>query len=300
MIRKTRVRTAAAAAALATSVAIAVTATGAARADTSIPQPAADGVPATASEAGPPGAAAFAARDQLRGATHHVVTAGDSYWAIAEDVLPDGAANSEVLRLTSELISLNTSKLGYDVATMLHPGDVVDVPSMPAADRPVAAPVSAATPSHHVVTGDSYWAIAESVLGADAAPADVLAKTEQLMELNRARLGYDDPQMLHPGDVVYLDDPAATPVEPVEAEAPDAPEGAMTPDAGEVAMPAVPLTEKVKEEPKASTEGQTRPDRKPTRAQTPDSPPLSELAIIATSRHSAEATGWTHSNAIAD
>jgi hypothetical protein len=47
---------------------------------------------------------------------------------------------------------------------------------------------------------------------ADAAPADVLAKTEQLIVLNRARLGYDDPQMLHPGDVVYLDDPAATPV----------------------------------------------------------------------------------------
>jgi nucleoid-associated protein YgaU len=300
MIRNTRVRTAAAAAALATSVAIAVTATGAARADNSTPQPAADGAPAAASDAGPPRAVAFAARDPLRGATHYVVTAGDSYWAIAEDVLPDGAATSEVLRVADELISLNMSKLGYDVPTMLHPGDVVDVPSQPAADRPAAPSVSAATPSHHVVAGDSYWAIAESVLGADAAPADVLAKTEQLIELNRARLGYDDPQMLHPGDVVYVDPPAAKPEEPVEAEAPDAPEGAMTPDAGEVEMPAVPLTEKVKDEPKAGSEGQTQPDRQPTRAETPDSPPLSELAIIATSRHSAEATGWAHSNAIAD
>src|SRR4029453_17296835 len=103
------------------------------------------GAPAAAGDAGPPRAVPFPARDPLRGATHHVVTAGDSYWAIAEDVLPHGAANSEVLRLTSELISLNTSKLGYDGATMLHPGDGVDVPSMPAADRPVAAPVSAAT-----------------------------------------------------------------------------------------------------------------------------------------------------------
>ncbi len=95
MIRKTRVRTAAAAAALATSVAIAVAATGAARADNSIPQPAADGVPAAASDAAPPGAAAFGARDEVRGAGSYVVTAGDSYWAIAEDILPDGAANGD-------------------------------------------------------------------------------------------------------------------------------------------------------------------------------------------------------------
>ena len=135
MIRKTRVRTAAAAAALATSVAIAVTATGAARADNSTPQPAADGAPAAASDAGPPRAVAFAARDPLRGATHYVVTAGDSYWAIAE-----------------------------------------------------------------------------SVLGVDAAPGDVLAKTEELIQLNGARLGYDNPQMLHPGDVVYLEALAPTPV----------------------------------------------------------------------------------------
>jgi LysM repeat protein len=300
MIRKSRVRTAAAAAALATSVAIAIAATGAARADNSIPQPAADGVPAAARDAAPPGAAAFGARDEVRGASSYVVTAGDSYWAIAADILPDGAANDDVMRLTNELMSLNMSKLGYDVAAMLHAGDVIQVPSTPTAERPEPAAVSAATPSHRVVAGDSYWAIAESTLGANAAPADVLAKTEQLIVFNSTRLGYDNPQMLHPGDVVYLEALAPTPVTPVEAT-PDSPETAMTSDsADEAEAPVVPVTEKVKEDPKESTAGQTRPDRKPARAQTPDSPPLSELAIIATAHYSAESIGWTHGNAIAE
>jgi hypothetical protein len=72
----------------------------------------------------------------------------------------------------------------------------------PPGQRPgqVAAPAA-----HVVVAGDSYWAIAESFLDDDATPAEVLAKTEELMTLNSTRLGADDPAMIHPGDDVYLE-----------------------------------------------------------------------------------------------
>ena len=65
--------------------------------------------------------------------------------------------------------------------------------------------------SYVVVAGDSYWAIAESALGNDATPAQVLAKTEELMMLNSARLGSGDPAMIHPGDIVYLEDAVSAP-----------------------------------------------------------------------------------------
>jgi nucleoid-associated protein YgaU len=140
------------------------------------------------------------------------VAAGDSFWAIAEHQLPDDASAGEVSELTEVLIEYNAPRLGYDDMAMIKPGDVVGVvaaesaaPAAPGPDR-VAAPAS-----HVVVAGDSYWAIAESVLGDDATRAEVLAKTEKLMALNSARLGSDDASMIHPGDVVYLAEVVSTP-----------------------------------------------------------------------------------------
>ena len=55
---------------------------------------------------------------------------------------------------------------------------------------------------HDVVAGDSYWAIAESLLPPDATPGAVLDYTNALIEANASRLGYDDPHLLRPGDVL--------------------------------------------------------------------------------------------------
>ena len=55
----------------------------------------------------------------------HVVVAGDSYWEIAEETLGDEATAHEVLQLTSTLIDLNSSRLGYGDGRLIHPGDVV-------------------------------------------------------------------------------------------------------------------------------------------------------------------------------
>jgi hypothetical protein len=123
------------------------------------------------------------------------LTEGGSYRAIAERQLPAGAAGNEVSALTDDLIAHNAAKSAASLAVQ------------PAGDQPTAAPAA-----HEVVAGDSYWAIAESVLGAEATAVEVLAKTEALMALNSSRLGYDDPAMIHPGDVVYLEEARAQPV----------------------------------------------------------------------------------------
>ena len=96
----------------------------------------------------------------------HDVVAGDSYWAIAESLLPPDATPGAVLDYTNALIEANASRLGYDDPHLLRPGDVLDVVAAPAGD----AVSPTAVTSHRVVAGDSYWAIAEETLG-DAAPA---------------------------------------------------------------------------------------------------------------------------------
>ena len=114
----------------------------------------------------------------------------------------------------------------------------------------------------------------------------MLAKTEELIELNGARLGYEDPNMLHPGDVVYLAAAAPTPApQPTVDVSKGAPEA--SPRAAQPSQP--------RKGPKAHAA-----DRTTVRAETPDSPPRSELAIIATSRQAPSAShSHSHGNAIA-
>ena len=218
MYIKNPVRRAVAAAALATSAAIAVGAVGA-RADSSITPGSGSIDAATGHHAGdaPPGSGL--AGDAGMGVTlarQYEVVDGDSFWGIAERQLPDDATAGDVLKVTTALIAHNAPRLGHGDPAMLRPGDVVDIrsaPSVPAAvqaPRPAPEEASVAPAAHEVVAGDSYWAIAEAILGDDATPADVLEKTEALIVLNSPRLGYEDSQMLHPGDVVYLEGPAAT------------------------------------------------------------------------------------------
>lgn len=78
---------------------------------------------------------------------------------------------------------------------------------------------------HSVVSGDSYWSIARSQLGDGAPGTTVWDLTQALMEMNAPRLGYDDPAMLHPGDVVDIIVPqiVATTVAAVEQARADEP-----------------------------------------------------------------------------
>jgi nucleoid-associated protein YgaU len=294
-----RVRRAVVVAALASSVAAA----GVVNADSIVPRdPAPNGVqPTRRAPEAPPGHRAQNRVPKIV-ARPYVVLEGDSYWTIAERFLPDGASDHDVSRRAEQLMAANAPKLGYDDRAMIHPGDPVTIPPSRSQDtRPRALGEVAAQPAtHQVVAGDSYWEIAESVLGADASPADVMAKTEQLIALNSARLGYDDPQMLHPGDEVRLAAPAATReprvTEPREATEP-----------GEVTKP-----REVNRAPRVIKATKPAiPQRRPVRFETPDSPPLSELAIIATSRRSMttqpevavtgrSSASYSHGNAIAD
>jgi LysM domain len=305
MYIKNPVRRAVAAAALATSAAIAVGAVGAG-ADSSITPDSGSTDMATGRDVGdaPPGSArAGGARMGVTVARHYEVVDGDSFWGIAERQLPDDATAGDVLKVATALMAYNAPRLGYGDPAMLRPGDVVDtvsaapVPAAAQMARPARNEASVAPASHEVIAGDSYWAIAESILGDEATPADVLEKTDALIALNSPRLGYEDSQMLHPGDVVYLEDPASTEVV-IDSGSSDEvadPEVAgpnvSEPSKGTTSMPSAP--------PK-TTEGATswnwplatqyRAERwnwplatqyRAERPQTPTSPPHSEVALIA-------------------
>jgi LysM repeat protein len=298
MYIKNSVRRAVAAAALATSAAIAVGAVGAAQADSRVTPDAGstDVAPGRSTGDTPPGSglggeARPAAKD-VTVVDQYEVVGGDSFWAIAERQLPDGATAREVLTVTKVLMDYNAPRLGHGDPAMLTPGDVVDVVATPS--DPVAVPTAQpasfgatmAPDSYTVVAGDSYWEIAESIVGDEATPSDVLDKTEELIEINSARLGYEDPQMLRPGDVVFVQDVASTTYVPVDEGADT--EVAGTKDAVTIdSKPAAVLTSKVSPDPKTTdwTTPWTRPlatgDQAEAR-QTPTSPPLPESALNAT------------------
>ena len=60
-----------------------------------------------------------------------------------------------------------------------------------------------------VVDGDSYWSISEahlpSELGREPTSREIYERTEAAIAYNAPLLGYDDPNMLRPGDVVHVD-----------------------------------------------------------------------------------------------
>jgi len=83
------------------------------------------------------------------------------------------------------------------------------------AQRPVPAPpepAPAAEQTHTVAVGDSFWSIAEHQvtirLGRTPTDADVLEPWLALIDANRDRLlDPDDPDLLHPGQILRLPDP---------------------------------------------------------------------------------------------
>ena len=172
----------------------------------------------------------------------HVVTDGESYWSISEAELTGELGREptdrEVLERTEAAIAYNAPRLGYDDPKMLHTGDIVDVDAATLSATPIA--YDAVVEGGHVVAdGQSYWSISEAELpgelGREPTDREVYERTEAAIAYNAPRLGYDDPTMLHTGDIVYVDaatlsltatppTPVAPAVEPViEPAVPAAP-----------------------------------------------------------------------------
>jgi nucleoid-associated protein YgaU len=55
-----------------------------------------------------------------------------------------------------------------------------------------------------VEAGQSLWLIAERVLGRDASDAEVTAEVARLWELNAARIGTGNPDLIYPGQELRL------------------------------------------------------------------------------------------------
>lgn len=166
------------------------------------------------------------------------VETGDSYWRIAQaDVTARWGrppTPAEVAARVHTLIEANAARLGYGDRRMLHVGDVVELPTMSVG---VSAEASIDDASGHVVVaGESYWKIAESQLNEEqddtVSPAEVVARTKALMELNAPRLGYENPAMLRPGDVVQpVIDAAPAPLPQATNEPPGEPAAEPEPEA---------------------------------------------------------------------
>jgi LysM repeat protein len=172
------------------------------------------------------------------------VQAGDSVWAIAERE----AHGRDVDVLAQQIVERNIGRTMADGRTfttpaLILPGWQLEVP----AAEGTAAPTQVPTGEVYVVEpGDSYWAIAEEQLGTRSSAAEVHEYTIDLIELNAPLLGYDDPAMIHPGDLVLLDAPGAhgtlePPAQPPSEPPPDIPvvEAAPPPTAAPVAAPVI-------------------------------------------------------------
>lgn len=162
-----------------------------------------------------------------------LVTSGDSYWTIAEDLLlahlDRSPTPSETAALTSTLMAHNASRLGYTDPAMIHPGDVIDL------DVDIDAKRTPQRPGDWLVgEGDSYWKIAADTLQTRTGEVPTAQQTGELtaflIELNADRFGYDDPEMLHPGDVVHTAALVTAPADPPAAQDPPRPALAPAPE----------------------------------------------------------------------
>lgn len=114
--------------------------------------------------------------------------------------------------LRDQIIGLNAGRLAPDGVEwqggVFPAGMEVVLP----AERAVATMIG---PAHEVVTGDSYWEIADdhltAALGRPATEAEVYDYTDDLMTFNVTLLRHDDPALIHPGELVIYTDTPMTP-----------------------------------------------------------------------------------------
>ncbi len=209
----------------------------------------------------------------------YTVREGDSVYRIAA-ALSAGEAR-RVRDIADLIIERNLGRTMadgrlFEDPSLIRPGWVLDVPREGA---PVVAGVPADVDArvHVVEPGESYWEIAEEVVGADD-PAEVHRLTEALIAANASGLARTDPTLLLPGDVLVLpglhtSQPAdAPPVAPVGSVAPDGapPDEAAPPDPAPAASAVATTPPAPDPAPAASAVATTPPAPDPAAPRTPD------------------------------
>ncbi len=107
--------------------------------------------------------------------------------------------------LRESIIELNLGRLGPDGMAwqggVFPAGMEVALPEEQVVQTPLG-------PAHEVMSGDSYWAIADDHLTRtwerDATEPEVLEYTESLMSMNRQLLGHRDAALILPGELVVF------------------------------------------------------------------------------------------------
>jgi len=77
-----------------------------------------------------------------------------------------------------------------------------EAPARPANRQQIVAPTSGG--SITVQSGDSLWRIARQVLGADASNAQIAREVVAIWNVNAARIGTGDPNLIFPGQRIHL------------------------------------------------------------------------------------------------
>ena len=148
------------------------------------------------------------------------VQRGDSVWAIAER-FADGRDVGSVARqvVAANLGTVMPDGHRFSTPALIEPGWLLNVPtSASAVIAPTVAPSS--VEGYVVAPGDSYWGIAEHHMESTATGSEIAAYAQRLMAINAPVLGYSDPRLVRPGDVVLLGEQSMPEVEPQPAPVP--------------------------------------------------------------------------------
>ena len=135
--------------------------------------------------------------DSISGDSVHQATGRDTPYSLANT-----AGHPE---LRDRIIELNLGRQTPDGSTwqggVFPAGMEVVIPHELAVMTPLG-------PAHEVVSGDSYWRIADdhlsTVLQREPTPQEVLGYTEALVSFNHPLLGHRDPALILPGELVVF------------------------------------------------------------------------------------------------
>ena len=157
------------------------------------------GAPAVALDSGTtvPMAAEIDTVDKAMNDSVHQATGRDTPYSLANT-----AGHPE---LRDRIIELNLGRQTPDGSTwqggVFPAGMEVVIPHELAVMTPLG-------PAHEVVSGDSYWRIADdhlsTVLQREPTPQEVLGYTEALVSFNHPLLGHRDPALILPGELVVF------------------------------------------------------------------------------------------------
>jgi nucleoid-associated protein YgaU/two-component SAPR family response regulator len=151
------------------------------------------------------------------------VKRGDSIWAIAERFADGG----DVAAIADQIVAANVGTMmsdGHRFSTpaLIEPGWLLNVPVAVSTSTAAASDPVVSRGDYLVVSGDSYWAIAERHLDVASSDADVARYTSELMTINAPRLGYTNDKLIRPGDVLQLStyESSVVPRAPTPAQVP--------------------------------------------------------------------------------